>query len=243
MEKIFQYIDKKIDESDFCMLNNSTTYPILNKLEERNKIPSDNDVQDLINENEFKCASASAFKSTRKEINYLDINRRNSMPFTKTKVCKKPSNRSLILTNFACSSFFSPPVSPINSMDKMNYMIFNEIKEADEVTSGKNEHPILSSLHQKKRCMTQSEKPSIKRKFLTEEKETADNIPEIPEGTLKIAKNTQFELISPTNCYSNTVFTAASFQFQICRVETEFLQFSNEEDGERICAICRSKVK
>jgi hypothetical protein len=151
MEKIFHYIDTKIDDSDFfCVKNLNTLHEpenLLPKLRsddklitfDKIKINSDMDMHTSItcSNIEKKIDSNTNVQS----IMYLDNKSEQkiicpgeaekkieSNPKGKKLKNKKNKNRSLILTNFCCPSIVSPPISPINSSREEEKIIYGNKK-------------------------------------------------------------------------------------------------------------------
>lgn len=129
MEKIFHYIDKKIDDSDFFCVN---SYANLQSCNVVKKISSENEHK--INENYIEnityITNTDVLKKTEdnypfqnnlceNENGYNSISDKN-LKTVETKYKNiNHSNKSIFLTNFCDYSFISPAVSPINSNSRI----------------------------------------------------------------------------------------------------------------------------
>jgi len=252
MEKIFQYIDKKIDESDFFCLNSSSNLHSCNvdknlKLEEKMKIPIENEnklnVNYITNTTELIKKTENSFhynKFSENEHGHGDVydtavnnnkakddNTENFDSKSNKKMkFKSITNKSLFLTNFCEDPFISPAVSPINS----NTKIFNFQRNFFDRNFEINRH---------------SEKLKTKtiKKLFEEKSETR-------KENFEVCRNVSFSIspfVSPKRISQN--FSISSTNFIVNnQSEVEIMEeFQRKDcrytDQDDRCSICKNKIK
>jgi hypothetical protein len=255
MEKIFQYIDKRIDESDFFCLNSSSNLHSCNvdknlKFEEKMKIPIEN--ENKLNENfitnttelikktednfQFNKFSENEPDTAIDNINEKNVNTENfdANPNKKMKL-KSITNKSLFLTNFCEDPFISPAVSPISS----NTKIFNFQRNFFERNFDINRH-------------SEKLKTKTMKKLFKEKCETR-------KENFEVCRNVSFSIspnVSPKRISQNFSISSTNFivnnqsEIEIMKeihldkkptmIQRKECRYIEEDDR---CSICKNKIK
>jgi hypothetical protein len=277
MEKIFHYIDTKIDDSDFFCINQLNTLQesenLLQKIRsddklinfdrvsgDKIKINSDMDLHPRIpeqkvdsNTNLHTLTSMEVTKCDQK-LNCAENASTDPQKGDKKTKIKKNKNRSVILSNFCCPTFVSPPISPINTRSRN----INEEQIKKTPNGHKLKFDFDPNLYEKKWCHTESEvfkKKNRLKIFRNSEFEEEIGI----EVKLKIVKNSQFSIgpftkeikITPYNftigCSETLTIDNAIKENYINGASSfpdSFPKFNYDQGGddERRCYVCKSKL-
>lgn len=191
MEKIFHYIDKKIDESDFFNSNINNSQSQLNCIKLRNddkfKLASDYDINV-----EFECKNSLSARVKSEEVKISrDANKSNSSLNKQTKNINYSENqresKDQLQSSFYGPSIFSPAISPINGCSKfIKFEYINDVK---------------NSL--RKKALTKSDSKRGKRK----------------SNNFKIIKNDQFTILPLSRRGKRRVIMQMESQIQIASLE------------------------
>jgi hypothetical protein len=241
MEKIFHYIDNRLDDSDFfCLKELHDGESIIgekHKFDENYKL-------ELKNSNSYKeCKIMSDAEKTCRETQIKKTNTVFNLPLIRS-VSDKESNaflnnivneRPQVLTNFCARSFVSPAVSPISSSKKLIH-IGGKTPDS-KILKSKILIPNEIKLARK---FTFSEKPLKRKSFESQLKQNIDDDLSIKKVSHFILSNQKsFELVH------NVSFTLTGNKKiqskQIFEIVTEYT-FSQEQE-RNICFVCKKKFK
>jgi hypothetical protein len=222
MEKIFHYIDIKIDDSDFFNikhLNEPETN--FHKFRSTDKIKSDNEHQ---------------IENKNNNPNFNENSRSD-------KKCKN-TNRSFIFTNFGGPSIVSPMISPINSSfeedENKDHKEHKDNKDNKDLKDPKDlkDNKSLCEFVRRKKSHTESEQ-----KFTSKQKEefiALTNSKKLTkcEDKLKFSKNINFTLLGIKKASNYLNFTINCNQIG-------YLNDSKIEevmDPGKLCIVCKNKL-
>lgn len=225
MEKIFHYIDNRIDDSDFFYIKDSHLHEgDYEKVRENNNLL-------FKNKNSLDYSQCKTFSDLDKQRNSIIKNKKikttMDLPLlhtpNKNKKSSETRNKSLILTNFNPSSFISPAVSPISSSKKLI-----DVYDNQNISNSNKIDKIILPLSIKK--FTLSENP-IRLKGLTELSQQKSG------EEFYLCNPQEFQLVHNINFTLSPTKNLTSQNLKIVN-ECNILK-SNQEN---LCIICKNKI-